>query len=264
MPFDAYIYDHVRTPRGKGKKDGSLHQASPVWLLRTLLQALQQRLGSTPRWSTTWCWAASRRWASRAPTSRAPRCSTPNGRRRWPASRRAASAPRAGVGQPGRRQGGQRLRGPGRGRRRGEHEPLAMGSDGGAWVMDPRINQKLGFVPQGVGADLIATLEGWGRADVDAFALRSHQRAAAARARALRRSSWCRCTTSPACCCWTEDETIRPTPPRWRPGQARTQLRDDGADGLRRHRAAQVHRRWSASSTCTTRATRRASSTARR
>ena len=40
---DAFIYDHVRTPRGKGKKDGSLHQASPVWLLRTLLQAMQQR-----------------------------------------------------------------------------------------------------------------------------------------------------------------------------------------------------------------------------
>ena len=42
---DAYIFDAVRTPRGKGKKDGSLHQASPVWLLRTLLQALQQRNG---------------------------------------------------------------------------------------------------------------------------------------------------------------------------------------------------------------------------
>jgi len=40
---DAYLYDHVRTPRGKGKKDGRLHQASPVWLLRTLLQALQRR-----------------------------------------------------------------------------------------------------------------------------------------------------------------------------------------------------------------------------
>ena len=40
---DAYIYDHVRTPRGKGKKDGSLHQASPVWLLSTLLRAMQQR-----------------------------------------------------------------------------------------------------------------------------------------------------------------------------------------------------------------------------
>jgi acetyl-CoA C-acetyltransferase len=57
-----------------------------------------------------------------------------------------------------------------------------MGSDGGAWVMDPRINQKTGFVPQGISADLIATIEGWGRADLDAFALRSHQRAAAARA----------------------------------------------------------------------------------
>src|SRR5215470_9299756 len=41
---EALIYDHVRTPRGKGKKDGSLHQASPVWLLRGLLQALQRRL----------------------------------------------------------------------------------------------------------------------------------------------------------------------------------------------------------------------------
>ncbi|MCE2692457.1 MAG: acetyl-CoA C-acyltransferase, partial [Rubrivivax sp.] len=41
---DAYIYDHVRTPRGKGKKDGRLHQATPVWLLRTLFNALQQRL----------------------------------------------------------------------------------------------------------------------------------------------------------------------------------------------------------------------------
>jgi acetyl-CoA C-acetyltransferase len=58
----------------------------------------------------------------------------------------------------------------------------AMGSDGGAWFMDPRINQKLGFVPQGVGADLIGTLEGWGRADVDAYALRSHHKAAAAEA----------------------------------------------------------------------------------
>ena len=40
---EAYIYDAVRTPRGKGKKDGRLHQATPVWLLRTLLQALQAR-----------------------------------------------------------------------------------------------------------------------------------------------------------------------------------------------------------------------------
>ena len=57
-----------------------------------------------------------------------------------------------------------------------------MGSDGGAWAMDPRINDKLGFVPQGIGADLIATMEGFSRTDVDTFALNSHKRAAAARA----------------------------------------------------------------------------------
>ena len=41
---EAFIYDAIRTPRGKGKKDGSLHQATPVWLLRGLLQSMRQRL----------------------------------------------------------------------------------------------------------------------------------------------------------------------------------------------------------------------------
>ena len=45
---EAFIYDHVRTPRGKGKKDGSLHQASPVWLLRTLLQATAPQASHHP------------------------------------------------------------------------------------------------------------------------------------------------------------------------------------------------------------------------
>jgi acetyl-CoA C-acetyltransferase len=57
----------------------------------------------------------------------------------------------------------------------------AMGSDGGAWAMDPRINQLTGFAPQGIGADTIATLEGFSRQDVDAFALRSQKKAATAR-----------------------------------------------------------------------------------
>jgi len=55
-----------------------------------------------------------------------------------------------------------------------------MGSDGGAWVMDPETNMHSHFTPQGIGADLIATLEGFSRADVDAFALRSQQKAARA------------------------------------------------------------------------------------
>jgi len=58
---------------------------------------------------------------------------------------------------------------------------VPMGSDGGSWVIDPQTNYDTYFVPQGIGADLIATLEGFTRADVDRFALRSQQRAAFAR-----------------------------------------------------------------------------------
>jgi acetyl-CoA C-acetyltransferase len=57
-----------------------------------------------------------------------------------------------------------------------------MGSDGGAWAQDPATALKTGFVPQGIGADLIATVEGWGREDVDAYAAESHHRAAKAQA----------------------------------------------------------------------------------
>jgi acetyl-CoA C-acetyltransferase len=57
---------------------------------------------------------------------------------------------------------------------------VPMGSDGGAWALDPATNYDLGFVPQGIGADLIATIEGFSREDVDAYALRSQQKAAAA------------------------------------------------------------------------------------
>jgi acetyl-CoA C-acetyltransferase len=59
---------------------------------------------------------------------------------------------------------------------------VPIGSDGGAWAMDPETNSETAFVPQGIGADLIATLEGFTRADVDAFALESQKRAAAAQA----------------------------------------------------------------------------------
>jgi acetyl-CoA C-acetyltransferase len=57
---------------------------------------------------------------------------------------------------------------------------VPMGSDGGAWAMDPETNYQTSFVPQGIGADLIATVEGFSREDVDAFAVRSQERASAA------------------------------------------------------------------------------------
>ncbi len=180
---DAFIYDHVRTPRGKGKKDGSLHQASPVWLLRTLLQALQQRT----------------RLDTALVDDVVLGCVTPVGEQGADIARTAVLDAEWAQAVPGVTQSrfcasGLESVNLAAAKVASGFEDLVvsggvesmsrwtMGSDGGAWFMDPRVNQKLGFVPQGVGADLIATLEGWVRADVDAFALRSHARASAARA----------------------------------------------------------------------------------
>ncbi len=179
---DAYIYDHVRTPRGKGKKDGSLHQASPVWLLRTLFKALEQR----------------NQLDTALVDDVVLGCVTPVGEQGSDIARTAVidadwAQTVAGVTQSRFCASGLESVNLAAAKVMSGWEDLVvaggvesmsrwpMGSDGGAWFQDPRINQKLGFVPQGVGADLIATLEGWGRDDVDAFALESHRRAAAAR-----------------------------------------------------------------------------------
>ena len=180
---DAYLYDHVRTPRGKGKKDGSLHQATPVWLLSTLLRALQQRLALDTALVDDVVLG----------------CVTPVGEQGADIARTAVldadwAQSVAGVTQSRFCASGLESINLAAAKVASGFERLVvaggvesmsrwpMGSDGGAWFMDPRINAKLGFVPQGIGADLIATMEGFSRADVDAFALQSHRRAAAARA----------------------------------------------------------------------------------
>jgi acetyl-CoA C-acetyltransferase len=180
---EAFIYDHVRTPRGKGKKDGRLHQATPVWLLRTLLQAMQQRL------------ALDTALVDDAVLG----CVTPIGEQGADIARTAVldagwAQTVAGVTQSRFCASGLESVNLAATKVKSGWEDLVvaggvenmsrwpMGSDGGAWVLDPRVNQALGFTPQGIGADLIATMEGFTRDDVDAFALRSHQRAAAARA----------------------------------------------------------------------------------
>ena len=118
-----------------------------------------------------------------------------------------------------------------------------MGSDGGAWVMDPRINAKTGFVPQGIGADLIATMEGFSRTDVDTFALTSHKRAAAARAEGRFARAVVPVKDIAGLMLLDRDETIRDSASLRGDGQAGPQLRHARPDGLRRHRAAQVHHR---------------------
>ena len=207
----AYIYDHVRTPRGKGKKDGSLHQASPVWLLSTLLRAMQQRLQLDTALVDDVVLG----------------CVTPVGEQGSDIARTAVldadwAQSVAGVTQSRFCASGLESVNLAAAKVASGYEDLVvgggvesmsrwpMGSDGGAWFMDPRINQKLGFVPQGVGADLIATLEGWGRADVDAFALQSHARAAAARAAGHFSKSLVPVRDIAGLLLLDRDETIRP------------------------------------------------------
>lgn len=206
----AYLYDHVRTPRGKGKKDGSLHQATPVWLLSTLLRALQQRNDLDTGLVDDVVLG----------------CVTPVGEQGADIARTAVldadwAQTVAGVTQSRFCASGLESINLAGAKVASGYEDLvvaggvesmsrwAMGSDGGAWMMDPRINQKLGFVPQGIGADLIATLEGWGRADVDGFALRSHQRAAVARSEGRFKKSIVPVKDIAGLLMLAEDETIR-------------------------------------------------------
>ncbi len=178
---EAFIFDAVRTPRGKGKKDGSLHEVTPVHLLGNLFNALETR--------------------NKLDTSQVDDvvigCVTPVGEQGADIARTAVLYSGWAENVPGVTQsrfcasGLESVNLAAMKVMSGQEDLIVaggvesmsrwpMGSDGGAWAMDPRINEKLGFAPQGIGADLIASLEGFSRHDVDAFAVRSQQRAAKA------------------------------------------------------------------------------------
>jgi len=181
---EAFIYDAIRTPRGRGKASGSLHATKPVMLVVGLIDELRKRnpeldpdriedvvLG----------------------------CVSPIGDQGGDIAKAAAIV--AGLpdhvggvqlnrfcasGLEAVNQAGQRVRS-------GWEDLIVAGgvesmsrvpmaSDGGPWAMDPETNFATSFVPQGIGADLIATLEGFSRADVDAFAYESQVRAAKSQA----------------------------------------------------------------------------------
>jgi len=207
---DALIYDHVRTPRGKGKKDGSLHQATPVWLLRGLLQGLQQRLDLDTALVDDVVLG----------------CVTPVGEQGADIARTAVldagwAESVAGVTLSRFCASGLEAVNLAAAKVASGFEDFVvaggiesmsrwtMGSDGGAWFMDPRINQGVSFVPQGISADLIAMLEGFSRHDLDAYALQSHQRAAAARAAGHFRKSILPVHDIAGLQMLAEDETIR-------------------------------------------------------
>lgn len=179
----AYIYDAIRTPRSKGKADGSLNQVKPVDLVTALLVEMQARHdldtarvddvllgcvtpigeqgGVLPKVAVQ-----KAGWAESVPGAQL---------NRYCASGldtfNIAAAKIASGWEDMVCAGGFECM-----------SRVAMGSDGGPVFEDPETTAAVGYVPQGIGADLIATLGGWSREDVDAFAVRSQQRAAAARA----------------------------------------------------------------------------------
>ncbi len=180
---EAFIFDAVRTPRGKGKKDGALYSVKPVDLVAGLLKALEAR----------------NKLDTRQVDDIVLGCVTPVGDQGADIAKTAALVADwdeqvSGVQLNRFCASGLEAINLAAMKVRSGFEDLVvaggvesmsripMGSDGGAWAMDPATNMHTHFVPQGIGADLIATLEGFSRGDVDAFALRSQQKAARARA----------------------------------------------------------------------------------
>ena len=192
MPYEtpareAFIYDAVRTPRGRGRASGSLYGVKPISLVVGLIAALRERNpGLDPERIEDLLLGIV----------------TPIGDQGGDLAKSAALL----AGLPEHVGGVQLNRFCASGleavnvaaakvRSGWEHLILAggvesmsrvpMGSDGAAWAMDPETALATSFVPQGISADLIATLEGFSREDVDGYALRSQQRAAAAQEKGL-------------------------------------------------------------------------------
>src|SRR3954451_10173804 len=179
---EALVFDAVRTPRGKGKSNGSLHATKPVDLVVGLMHEVLARNGELD---------------PNRIDDVVLGCVTPIGDQGADIAKTAAIA----AGLPYTVAGVQVNRFCASGLeavniatqkvRSGMEElvlaggvesmsRVPMGSDGGAWAMDPDTSYTTGFVPQGIGADLIATLEGFTREDVDTFAVESQTRAAKA------------------------------------------------------------------------------------
>src|SRR5512140_1192308 len=174
---EAYVYDAIRTPRGKGKKDGSLHEVKPVNLLAGVLAELQRRndfdtaqvddvvmgvVSPVGEQGSVIAKVAALKagWDFRCAGMQLNRFCASG----LEAVNLAAQKVRSGWEDLVVAGGVESM------------SRVPMMSDGGAWALDPRTSFDTGFVPQGVGADLIATLDGVSREDVDRFALGSHQR----------------------------------------------------------------------------------------
>src|ERR1051325_4318026 len=180
MP-EAYIYDHVRTPRGRGKPDGALHEVTALALATAPLKALKERNNLAPGSIDDVVMGVV----------------DPVGEAGGDIARMAAIMAGFGNDVPGVQinrfcaSGLDAVNFAAAEVMSGQHEMtigggvesmsrVGIGASGGAWPMDPSIALKSYFLPQGISADLIATKYGFSRDDVDAYAVESQKRAAEA------------------------------------------------------------------------------------
>jgi len=177
MP-DAFIYDHVRTPRGRGKADGALHEVTALNLAAQALSAVKDRNKLDPKLVDDVVLG----------------CVDPVGEAGGDIARAAALVAGFGDGVPGVQinrfcaSGLDAVNFAAAEVMSGQHQltigggaesmsRVGIGASGGAWPLDPEIAVKTYFLPQGVSADLIATKYGFSRDDVDAYAVESQKRA---------------------------------------------------------------------------------------
>jgi acetyl-CoA C-acetyltransferase len=180
MP-DAFIYDHVRTPRGRGKADGALHEVTALNLATQALAALKERNKLNPALVDDVVLG----------------CVDPVGEAGGDIARAAAITAGYGNGVPGVQinrfcaSGLDAVNFAAAQVMSGQHDMaigggiesmsrIGIGASGGAWPVDPAIALKSYFMPQGISADLIATKYGFSRAQCDEYAVQSQQRAAKA------------------------------------------------------------------------------------
>ncbi|WP_380879716.1 acetyl-CoA acetyltransferase [Sphingomonas sp. DBB INV C78] len=177
--MEAYIYDHVRTPRGKGRPDGALHEVTSVEMATQLLTAVRDRNALDTALLDDVIIGMAQPVGeqggvlARAAVLQAGYAETVGGQQihRFCATgldavNLIAAQVHAGMIQAGLGGGVESM------------SRTVMGYDSGAWTSDPQIAFTNHYAPQGIGADMIATLDGYSREDVDAYALESQRRAA--------------------------------------------------------------------------------------
>jgi acetyl-CoA C-acetyltransferase len=176
---EAFVFDHIRTPRGRGKPDGALHEVAPIRLVSQVLGAIRDR----------------NRLDTAAVEDVILGCVTPVGEQGANIARVAAIEAGYAESVPGKQinrfcaSGLEAINSAAAVVMAGQSDlviaggvesmsRIPMGSDGGAWATDPQVAYDSYFVPQGISADLIATRYGFSRHDVDSYAAESQKRAA--------------------------------------------------------------------------------------